>query len=98
MVTNYPQLTATQPVTADLAEPRLLGRFLAFCRQVSCALRGHDSMLHFEENRVRLRCVSCGHESTGWDVGEQRPRLRFAGDARRHRMRRAPILVIRKTA
>ena len=99
MVTNYPQLTAAQPitVTVDRASPRIFGRLMQRMRQVLCALRGHDAMLHFEDNRVLLRCTSCSHESPGWNVGEQRPRLRFAGDARRHVLRRGPVLV-RKTA
>jgi hypothetical protein len=97
MVTNYPQLTATQPLTADMVSPGIVGRLVQVMRQAFCALRGHDAMLHFEDNSVRLRCTSCGHESPGWSVGDRRPRLRFAGDARRHVLRRAPRL-LRKTA
>jgi hypothetical protein len=97
MVTNYPQLTAAQPVTVDMPARGIFGRFMQLIGQAFCGLRGHDAMLHFEDNRVLLRCTSCGHESPGWNVGDQRPRLRFAGDARRHMMRRGPVLV-RKTA
>lgn len=54
--------------------------------QVMCGLRGHDEVLHVENNRVQLRCTSCWHDSPGWDVGQRRPRLRYQGDARRHQI------------
>jgi len=38
--------------------------------QLFCSLRGHDELLEFEERRIFLRCVSCGHESPGWQVGK----------------------------
>ena len=37
-----------------------------FVGQWLCAMRGHDSVLHFEGNRVMMRCTSCGHDSPGW--------------------------------
>lgn len=36
--------------------------------RVLCALRGHDTVLHFEGMRVMLRCTSCGHDSPGWET------------------------------
>ena len=39
-------------------------------RRVVCATRGHDTLLHIEPNRLSLRCVSCGHETAGWTIGE----------------------------
>jgi Zn ribbon nucleic-acid-binding protein len=39
-------------------------------RQMLCGLHGHDTLLQFQEDRMFLRCVSCGHESPGWDVSE----------------------------
>lgn len=36
--------------------------------QFMCAMQGHEHMLHHEEGRLFLRCVTCGHESPGWDV------------------------------
>jgi hypothetical protein len=35
-----------------------------------CGLHGHDTLLQFQEDRMFLRCVSCGHETPGWDVSE----------------------------
>jgi hypothetical protein len=60
-------------------------------------MRGHDSVLHFEGNRVMMRCTSCGHDSPGWEISGRGPRKRFDGDARRHLLtpRR---LVLRKSA
>lgn len=36
--------------------------------QLLCGVQGHDDMVHFDQGRMFLRCVSCGHESPGWDV------------------------------
>ena len=55
---------------------------MATLRQFLCGLRGHDSLLHFEQGRMRLRCASCGHESPGWDVGTSAPRPRPDSAAR----------------
>jgi hypothetical protein len=37
-------------------------------RQLICGLHGHDSLMHFEKDRVSLLCSSCGYETPGWDV------------------------------
>lgn len=65
--------------------------------QMLCALRGHDSVLHFEPHRVMMRCTSCGHDTPGWQIGGRGPRRRYEGDARRLHLQR-PHLVLRKTA
>jgi hypothetical protein len=39
-------------------------------RQTYCGLHGHDSLLQFEQDRMYLKCVSCGHESPGWEIAE----------------------------
>ena len=90
MVTNYPQqLTASSVarVARRPADGSLLARLVESFRQALCSMRGHDSVLHFEENRVLLRCTSCGYDSPGWDVGHTRPRPLFEGDAERHLIR-----------
>ncbi|MGH9408410.1 MAG: hypothetical protein ACRD1V_03055 [Vicinamibacterales bacterium] len=97
MVTNYPQqLTATH-VHARIGET-LLQRAVGRVGQLFCGLRGHDSVLHFESNRVMMRCTSCGHDSPGWEMTGRAPRVRFEGDARRHRLMVPKRLVLRKTA
>ena len=34
--------------------------------RVLCGLHGHEAVLHFERNRLSLRCLNCGHQTTGW--------------------------------
>jgi hypothetical protein len=99
MVTNYPQrLTATaeingQTTMAEGVITRAIGRL----GQLLCGVRGHDSVLHFEGNRVMMRCTSCGHDSPGWEINGRAPRKRFEGDARRHLLV-TQRLVLRKSA
>jgi hypothetical protein len=42
-------------------------------RQAFCGLHGHDSLLQFEQDRMFLKCVSCGHESHGWEIADTAP-------------------------
>lgn len=35
-----------------------------------CGLRGHDSTMNFEKNRLSLKC-NCGYESEGWETGRR---------------------------
>ncbi len=97
MVTNYPQrLTAATEAGNDVSEG-LVTRVMGRLGQLLCGLRGHDSVLHFQGNRVMMRCTSCGHDTPGWEISGRGPRRRFEGDARRHLV--APQrLVLRKSA
>jgi hypothetical protein len=99
MVTNYPQqLAATsEPAHGAVAGPGILARAMGRVGQMLCGLRGHDSVLHFEGNRVMMRCTSCGHDTPGWEISGRGPRKRFDGDARRHLLA-TQRLVLRKTA
>ncbi len=99
MVTNYPQqLTATAEVTRKATtESSLFARVASRIGQVFCGLHGHDAVLHFEGSRVMMRCTSCGHDTPGWEITGQGPRMRYAGDARRHAISK-PRLVLRKSA
>ena len=96
MVTNYPQQLTTAQATEEGAAG-LFSRLIARAGQLMCGALGHDSVLHFEGNRVMMRCTSCGHDTPGWEINGRGPRQRFAGDARRHRVAR-PTLVLRKSA
>ena len=98
MVTNHPQqLTAAAEVTNKAtAEAGLMARMATRLGQVVCALHGHDSVLHFEGSRVMMRCTSCGHDTPGWEISGQGPRLRYAGDVSRHTL--TPRLALRKSA
>jgi hypothetical protein len=78
MVINYPHAVASREeltVVEDHqpSEEPLSGRVLGRVRQLFCALHGHDSLLQFEQERMFLRCVSCGHESPGWELNEAPP-------------------------
>ena len=97
MVTNYPQqLTADATLTPDTTTS-VVTRTLARLGQLVCGLRGHDSVLHFEGNRVNMRCTSCGHDTPGWEISGRGPRRRYEGDARRHLLA-TKKLVLRKSA
>ena len=98
MVTNYPQqLTATSEVTPkETVEAGVMARMASRLGQVMCGLHGHDAVLHFEGSRVMMRCTSCGHDTPGWEISGQGPRLRYAGDVSRHTL--TPRLALRKSA
>ena len=102
MVTNYPQQLAptTQVISAagEVQGSGVFARAVSRVGQLFCGLRGHDTVLHFEANRVMMRCTSCGHDTPGWEISGRGPRTRFEGDARRHLITTAPRLTLRKTA
>ena len=50
-----------------------LQTFFSWLRQTLCGWRGHDLLLRFEVDRVRLCCTSCPYLSEGWEVSPQRP-------------------------
>jgi hypothetical protein len=66
----------------------LVARWLARLRQFYCGLHGHDRLLQFGAERMFLQCVSCGHESPGWELTEAPPKMVLRGDARRHALNR----------
>ena len=82
MVTNYPIASRDGVSAANHAHtdgPGVLDRM----RQMLCGLHGHDTLLHFEQHRLSLRCASCGHETTGWTIAEDGSRARAIAPARR---------------
>jgi hypothetical protein len=96
MVTNYPQqFAAAAEITFERAGS-IVARAMGRLGQVLCGVRGHDTVLHFEAQRVMMRCTSCGHDTPGWEISGRAPRRRFEGDARRHALK--PRLVLRKSA
>ncbi|MGE3512836.1 MAG: hypothetical protein AB7N65_28575 [Vicinamibacterales bacterium] len=71
MVANRPQQVATvdelgQPLRAhdDAFGSAMLQRF----GQMICGIQGHEHLVQFSEERIFLRCITCGHESPGWEV------------------------------
>jgi hypothetical protein len=93
MVTNYPQRRTAANQQPDSILARAVGRLGRWF----CGMQGHECVLHFERNRVMMRCTSCGHETPGWEISGSGPRKRYDGDARRHLLA-APRLVLRKSA
>ena len=74
MVSNFPRLWETPPPVAGAPQAEGLGeRMLDRIREAFCGLHGHDSMLQFQQDRMFLKCVSCGHESPGWSLNETPP-------------------------
>jgi hypothetical protein len=67
-------------------------------RHVFCGFRGHDTLLHFEDERMSLRCVSCGYETPGWELNEVPPTVTVRGDARRHALVRPQLVRERRIA
>ena len=37
-------------------------------RRMLCGLRGHDTIREFEQDRLSLRCMSCGYRTRGWSL------------------------------
>jgi hypothetical protein len=97
MVTNYPQQVARTVAVTLEGTTDMFGRTLGRLGQMFCGLSGHDSMRHFESNRVTMRCVSCGHDTPGWEISERGPRKRFDGNPRHHLLT-TEHLTLRKTA
>jgi hypothetical protein len=106
MVTNYPQqLAASTRVLSGEGEVAtrteadgLVARAMSRVGQLLCGVRGHDAVLHYEGNRVMMRCTSCGHDSPGWEISGHGPKRRYDGDARRHLITTHRHLVLRKSA
>ena len=97
MVTNYPQQLTASTVGRETTGTAIVARFVMRIGQLCCGLRGHDTVMHFEGKRVMMRCTSCGHDTPGWEISDRAPRKRFDGDARRHHL--APArLILRKSA
>jgi hypothetical protein len=101
MVTNYPHRFASHEGLRTTTETRTDGygvRLMEWLRQAFCGLHGHDTMLHFEQDRMSLQCVSCGHETPGWELNEVPPTVTIRGDARRHAMVRPQLIGARRIA
>ncbi len=96
MVTNYPHSVASEDAIQEHTTDGL--GVMDRVRQLLCGLHGHDSLLQFEQDRMFLRCVSCGHETPGWMIDEPRPNVTARGDARRHAIVRPQLVSERRIA
>ena len=43
-------------------------------KQSYCGLHGHDNLLEFRQDRLLLKCVSCDHETPGWELRDTAPK------------------------
>jgi hypothetical protein len=72
MANSFLELSSTvgvsQPTFGCRRRQHLLSRALDHIEQWFCGLRGHDQLLEFQQDRIFLRCVSCGLETPGWVI------------------------------
>ena len=102
MVTNYPHpIASQQDMTTAATHAEGFGgrRVIDRLRQVVCGLHGHDALVQFEQDRMFLRCVSCGHETPGWELSEASRNASAAPEATRERsLARAQLIGERRIA
>ena len=73
-------------------------RIVRWIKETYCGLHGHDSLMQFEKERMFLRCASCGHETPGWSLTEEAPKIVLRGDPRRHALARPRLVSARRIA
>ena len=102
MVTNYPHSMTAQDGLRSTIGHAHTGRFEALkvqMRQWLCSMTGgHDAFLKYEGERLSLQCVSCGHQTPGWELNEAPPTVTVRGDARRHALMRPQLVQTRRVA
>lgn len=100
MVTNYPHPVASSEGISGATEEAHVEGFSVIDRlhQLFCGLHGHDALLQFEQDRMFLKCASCGHETPGWALNEVPPTVTIRGDARRHALVRPRLISVRRIA
>jgi len=103
MVGNFPRLFAgSDEFTSrpgEVPQPEWFGeRVLDRVREAFCGLHGHDSVLQFQQDRMFLKCFSCGHESPGWELNEPRPTVVAAADHGRLALVRPQLVDVRRIA
>jgi len=104
MVTDYPyRIASRSEIVASRSSvgpdrERIGASVFRRMREMFCGLHGHDNFLQFEQDRMCLKCVSCGHETPGWELNEAPPTRRLQGDTRRHKLARRPLADVRRIA
>jgi hypothetical protein len=101
MVTNYPHSVASHGAVSDGTETHGEGlgeRVIDRLRHLVCGLHGHDTLLQFEHGRMFLRCVSCGHETPGWELNDAQPIVTARVDESHPRMARPQLITERRIA
>jgi hypothetical protein len=103
MVSNFPRLFAASDKVAAPPEPASQAEgfselVLDRVRAAFCGLHGHDSLLQFHPDRLFLKCVSCGHESPGWELNETPPTVIAHADRQRLALVRRQLIDERRIA
>ena len=102
MVSNFPGLFgAPDKIVSRPEAPQAEGfgeRVLDRLCAAICGLSGHESLRQFRQDRVFLKCVSCGHESPGWSLKEPSPTSVTRGDGRRRVAIGSQLVGARKVA
>jgi hypothetical protein len=102
MVTNFPHTILSgkefRTTTDEASTDGFGGRVIDRLRQMYCGMYGHDTLLQFQQDRMFLRCASCGHETPGWSLDEAPPTVTMRADARRLRLVRAQLIGERRIA
>jgi len=100
MVTNYTHPVASDQEVRTATDEAQMDGFSVIdrLRQMFCGLHGHDNLLQFEQERMFLRCVSCGRETPGWSLNEAPPTVTARNEARRHTMVQPEFISARRIA
>jgi hypothetical protein len=97
MVSTFPRVFSAPDDVASRPEqaPQADGfgeRVFDRVREAFCGLHGHDSLLQFKHDRMFLKCVSCGHESPGWELNQTPPTIVAHADPRRLSLARPQLV------
>jgi hypothetical protein len=77
-------------VSEGMPQMRALIRILEWLRRLMCGLRGHDTVLRYEPDRLFLCCLSCGSQTVGWSLQREVNHLGATG-RRVHAPRFGPV-------
>jgi len=102
MVTHYPQMTSGETLSlaghTHRADAGMGARMLGWLQQAYCGLHGHDSLMHFEKDRMFLLCASCGRETPGWELTVPRPLVSVRAERRAVVLHRPRLVSERRVA
>jgi hypothetical protein len=103
MDTHYPHRVASETGPgSSVGDAQTAGdgyamRMIWWLRQAYCAFPA-DALLQFKKDRIFLQCVSCVHETPGWELKEPAPPIRVRGDVRRLGLMRPQLISKRRIA
>jgi hypothetical protein len=101
MVSNYPHSVASHNGGSTGAETHGEGlgeRVIGRLRHLVCGVQGHDTVIQGEHGRMFLRCLSCGHETPGWELSHVPPTITAAREVQRPAVSRPQLIAERRIA